>query len=195
MSFPVLLDACVLIPMPTADLMLRLAEAKQFRPLWSEEILDETERNLISGLGLPPEKARSRVTTMRTYFPDAMVRNYEPLTNAMTNDPKDRHVLAAAVRSGAELIVTFNKKDFPSESVAPYDLDVRNPDDFLLDQLDLSPESVTTAVHNLLHDAHHPPMTMDAYVEKLTGCGMPLFARSLALELSRDRQRRPSASK
>ncbi|MGY4844783.1 hypothetical protein ACW9PK_08500 [Kocuria sp. MNB10] len=67
----------------------------------------------------------------------ALVENYESLVPAMTNDPKDRHVLAAAVRSRAELIVTSNQKDFPATALKPYDVAVRSPDDFLLDQLDL----------------------------------------------------------
>ncbi|WP_216594092.1 PIN domain-containing protein [Kocuria marina] len=66
-----------------------------------------------------------------------MVENYESLVPAMTNDPKDRHVLAAAVRSRAELIVTSNQKDFPATALKPYDVAVRSPDDLLLDQLDL----------------------------------------------------------
>lgn len=135
MSFPVVLDACVLIPMPTADLLLRLATAKQFRPLWSNKILDEVERNLVKKLNIKPSQARSRVDAMRNFFPDALVEHYEGLIPAMTNDPKDRHVLAAAVRAGAELIVTSNTKDFPATTLNPYDIGVRSPDDFLLDQL------------------------------------------------------------
>lgn len=137
MTFPVVLDACVLVPMPTVDLLLRLGAAKQFRPLWSAEILEETERTLVSKLNQRPEKARSRIDAMTDHFPDALVTDYESLTPSMTNDPKDRHVLAAAVRSSAELIVTFNRKDFPVTSTAPFDIDVRTPDDFLLEQVNL----------------------------------------------------------
>lgn len=73
MAFPVLLDACVLVPIQTTDLLLRLASTKLFRPLWSDEILNETERNLIGKLAMSPDRARARMDTMRRVFPDAMV--------------------------------------------------------------------------------------------------------------------------
>lgn len=179
MSFPVVLDACVLIPMPIADLLLRLATAKQFRPLWSEDILDEVERNLVRKLNKDPSRARHRVDAMRTFFPDALVENYESLVPRMTNDPKDRHVLAAAVRAGAELIVTLNGKDFPTTSLRPYDIGVRSPDDFLLDQLDLDSETVCAITHEVVADMRNPKVTWDDYVRGLSSSGLPLFANKL----------------
>lgn len=145
--------------MPTLDLLLRRGAAQQFPPLWSAEILEETERSLVNKLGEPPQKARSRVEAMVTNFPDALVSDYEHLIPAMTNHPKDRHVLAAAVRSGAELIVTFNTKDFPVASSTLFDIDVRTPDDFLLDQLDLDPDAVVSAVKKTLATMQHPPVS------------------------------------
>lgn len=179
MAFPVLLDACVLVPIQTTDLLLRLASTKLFRPLWSDEILNETERNLIGKLAMSPDRARSRMDTMRRVFPDAMVTEYEALTANMTNDPKDRHVLAAAVRSGAEVIVTFNRKDFPAFSVAPYDIGVLTPDDFLLDQLDLAPDVVVSTVDAILRDLQSPSMSLNQYLAGLTRCGLSLFSHAL----------------
>lgn len=68
-----------------------------------------------------------------------MVTGYESLIDGMTNDPKDRHVLAAAVRANAEVVVTFSLRDFPEPALKPYDIVAVHPDDFLLDQLDLYP--------------------------------------------------------
>lgn len=101
MRFPVLLDACVLVPYPLCDLLLRLADADMYRPLWSAQILDEVERTLINRMGVSPAKARRRLDQMRSAFPTASVEGYQDLVPAMTNDPKDRHVLAAAVRARA----------------------------------------------------------------------------------------------
>jgi len=81
---------------------------------------------------------------MRSAFPNAVVKDYEDLIPAMTNDPKDRHVAAAAVRGGAALIVTANIRDFPPESLEQYDIEAVHPDDFLQDQFDLDP-TVTVA--------------------------------------------------
>lgn len=173
MSFPVVLDACVLIPMPIADLLLRLATAKQFRPLWSDEILNEVERNLVKKLHKDPHSARTRVNAMRDFFPDALVENYESLVPAMTNDPKGRHVLAAAVRSRAELIVTSNQKDFPTTALKPYDVAVRSPDDFLLDQLDLDPSTVVRIAKEVVADMRNPTITWNGYLEGLARAGLP----------------------
>lgn len=81
---------------------------------------------------------------MRTAFPNAAVDGYHDLIAAMSNDPKDRHVLAAAIRGGAALIVTANIRDFPTAALDPYDIDAVHPDDFLQGQLELAP-AVTIA--------------------------------------------------
>jgi predicted nucleic acid-binding protein len=118
-QYIVALDACVLLPMPMADTLLRLAEEPAFYlPRWSEETIREIHRNL-QKWGYTPAQADRRVQTMNAMFEDAQVTGYEPLLGSMKNDPKDRHVLAAAVRSGAHAIVTDNTKDFPPETVEP----------------------------------------------------------------------------
>lgn len=142
----VLLDACVLLPYQLSDLLLRLADAELYEPLWSEEILTEVERNLIDRFDVPAEKASRRVGSMRSAFPNAVIEGYEELVSAMTNHPKDRHVAAAAVRGGAALIVTVNLRDFPPESLAQYDIEAIHPDEFLLDQFDLSPDTTMATV-------------------------------------------------
>jgi hypothetical protein len=88
---------------------------------------------------------------MATYFPDARVTGYEELIGSMTNHPKDRHVLAAAVAGRADGLVTENIKDFPPESVAHLGVTVTGQDDFLLRLLELHPESVLGALRR-----HHP---------------------------------------
>jgi hypothetical protein len=126
------LDACVLIPMPVADTLLRLAEPPAlYEARWSEHILAEVTRNLIGRFGKSPEKARYRESAMRKFFPDSLVRDYEPLISEMKNHPKDRHVLAAGVASRAGYVVTFNLKDFPSEAVGKYDIAAIGPSAFL----------------------------------------------------------------
>ena len=179
MAFPVVLDTCTLFPIGLADLLLRLAEAKVFRPLWSVEILGELERNLISKGKASPVLARKRVAAMRQAFPDAMVENYEDLVTATTCDPKDRHVMAAAVRSNAELIVTFNLKDFPVTALRDYDLEAISPDDFLLDQLDLFPEITLGCLAQQAADYRNPRFTLFELVNALDQIGLPLFCAAV----------------
>jgi len=115
----VVLDACVLVPIRLATTLLWLAEAGLFQPLWSEPILDEVQRNLPK-VAVAPEQADRRVAMMREAFgAEALIDGFDDLIDQMRCDPKDRHVLAAAVRGGADTVVTFNLKDFPDEAGAP----------------------------------------------------------------------------
>jgi predicted nucleic acid-binding protein len=109
------LDACVLYPIGLRDTLLNLAEAGCYRVLWTEEILTETSRNIVEDTpGLTAEHLDKTFAAMRRAFPEAMVEGYEHLVDSMTNDPKDRHVLAAAVAAEADVIVTLNTRPLPS---------------------------------------------------------------------------------
>ena len=113
----VVLDACVLVPIRLATTLLWLAEAGLFQPMWSEQISDEVRRNLPK-VGVAPDTADHRVSMMRNAFDDeAMIDDFAHLLEDLTCDPKDRHVLAAAIRGGADTILTFNQKDFPKADV------------------------------------------------------------------------------
>lgn len=159
-----MLDANVLIPIRLTDLLLRLAEAETYRPLWSDQVLGEVERNLPRVTGVSARHAQRRVDTMRAAFPDALVTGFEPLIEDMTNDPKDRHVLAAAVRANAEIIVTANRKDFPDAACGPYEISVVSPDEFLLDQLDLYEGATMQCVRELVADLRQPPVSMSSFL-------------------------------
>ena len=128
----VLLDAYVLVPMPLADTLLRLAAGPHlYLPKWTDQIMDEVSRTLRQDFGLSGEKTSYRENELRRHFPEAWITGYEHLIPAMTNHPKDRHVLAAAAHGGAGLVVTYNVKDFPVSSVAPYSITVQGPSAFL----------------------------------------------------------------
>jgi predicted nucleic acid-binding protein len=134
--------------MPLADTLLRMAEAPRlYLPKWSQMIMDEVTRNLITKWNMEPEKARRREAEIRRHFPEAWVDGFEPLIDVMTNDPKDRHVLAAAVRSHSELIVTYNRRDFPDASVRPWEIDVQGPSTFLRGIYDLDRGLFVHKVH------------------------------------------------
>jgi predicted nucleic acid-binding protein len=146
------LDACVLIPMPVVDTLLRLAEEEFYFPRWSEEILAEVEAVLTRKYSIPPEKVARRIGVMREHFPEAMVHGYEPLIEIMKNDPKDRHVLATAVRCGAHAIVSNNKKHFPDECLRPYGLECLTADEFIQHQYHLDPDLFITKLREQASD-------------------------------------------
>ncbi len=160
MPFTALLDACVLYPVGIRDTLLTVAETGLYRPVWSAHILDETRRNILADLpDLHPDQLDRTFNAMHRAFPDAIVTGYEALTTVMINHPKDRHVLAAAVTGGAQVIVTYNQRDFPPAACDPYRIDVQHPDEFLDYALELNPETVITAIAYQAHKRHHPPAT------------------------------------
>lgn len=140
-DYPAILDACVLLPMPLADTLLRMAETPRlYLPKWSADIMAEVSRNLA---GPPwnksPEQIQHREDQLRLHFPEAWIEGYESLVERMPIDPKDRHVLAAAVISGTKLIVTYNARDFPKASLAPWGIERQGPSTFLTSLYDLDP--------------------------------------------------------
>jgi hypothetical protein len=126
--------------MPVCDTLLRLAEDPAFYvPRWTDDILREL-RSTLARMGYTHAQADRRITAMETAFEDARVTGYEALIASMTNDAKDRHVLAAAVRCAANAIITDNVRHFPRPSVKPYDIDVLTADDFLVHQFHVNEE-------------------------------------------------------
>ncbi len=182
MSFPAFFDTNVLYGALLNDFILELACQGLFRPLWSEDVLFELAKNLVKN-GEDPVLVEKRVHTMEQYFADAMVTGYGDLVPTMTNDEKDRHVLAAAVRGGAEVLVTFNTRHFPAASVEPFDLEVVNPDHFLLDQLDLHYAPTLRALVELVEGYGSPAMTVDDFLLALTRAGVPKFADAARAKL------------
>ncbi len=140
--FASVLDASVMAPMPVADTLLRLAEYDPpfFGPLWSRDILNEVKRTILK-FGCTEAQASRRIDAMNEAFPEALVTGYETLIDAMQNDPKDRHVLAVAVRAGADCIVSDNIKHFQKEALQPFGLECLTAQDFLLHQYHLDPDT------------------------------------------------------
>jgi hypothetical protein len=132
-DFRVVLDACVLANFAVADVFLRFAEEPRlFLPRWSEEILTETWRTHVKDLGWPERLAGAFDQVLREHFPEALVTGYDWLIDHCQNDPKDRHVLACAIQAKAEVITTFNVRDFPAESLLPWNIVAMHPQDQLL---------------------------------------------------------------
>jgi predicted nucleic acid-binding protein len=172
--FPAFIDTNVLFGAYLCDTMLCLAEAGTYRPLWSAGVMDELERNLLER-GLPSEAITHRLAEMTSAFPDAQVTGYEALIERMACDPKDKHVLAAAVRADAEVFVTFNDKHFPELATASYDVVVVTPDDFLLDQLDLYPGITVGALGAQARGHKSPPMSVEELLGYLARAQSPQF--------------------
>lgn len=185
--FSAFLDTCVLVPIATADLLLRLAEAGLFRPLWSAAILDELERALISvHPDLASGGAQRRVEQMTHAFIDAQVTGWESITeNLDLPDPDDNHVLAAAIAGRADIIVTNNIRHFPDLVLNQHGLEAQSLDEFLLNQLDLSRDVTLRVLTEQAQAARRPPLAPAELLQDLERSGVPSFATEAATQLWR----------
>lgn len=146
--FTVIYDACVLYPAPLRDLLMHLALTGAYRARWSEQIHDEWTRNVLRNRPDVSETQLYRtVGLMNRAIPDSLVNDYEPLVQGLDlPDEDDRHVLAAAIKCGASVIVTYNLKDFPAEILKRFEIEALHPDVFLSDIWDLDQAAVLKAV-------------------------------------------------
>jgi predicted nucleic acid-binding protein len=146
MSVVALLDADVLVNAAIRDTLLRAAERDMYRLALTDQILTEMQRALEDNLGRTRDQTTYLVSEIRRSFEGNIVEGYEGLMAAVTNHPKDRHVLAAAVRAGAEIIVTFNTQDFPAAACTPYGIEGQRPATFLLDLWDRDPTTMAAII-------------------------------------------------
>jgi len=170
----VLLNANVLYPAALRDLLVRLAIAGAMEARWTDTIHDEWTRNVLANR---PDLSRERIERTRDLMnaavPDCLVTGYEPLIETLSlPDPDDHHVLAAAIRSGAELILTFNARDFPTPALALHDLVIQHPDEFVLRLLDESELAVREAARRHRAALRNPPKSVDDYLATLAEAGL-----------------------
>jgi predicted nucleic acid-binding protein len=144
-EYGAVLDACVLVPMPLCDTLLRFAEEPAlYRPFWSEQILSEVASALKNKLHLTDEQVARRLSRMREAFPESCIgvpSGMDKLFDCMP-DGSDRHVLCAAVKAPAHAIVTLNKRHFPEDCLKSYGVLRHTPDEFLVNQYHLNPDIV-----------------------------------------------------
>jgi len=162
-----LLDACVLYPVGLRDTLLSVAQAGAFRPLWSAQIIAETRGAIVSSVpDVDPARIDRMLADMQAAFPDATVSGYERLLGDMANHPSDRHVLAAAVRGRATVIVTWKVRHFPRRACAPQGVCVQTPDQFLTTLFGESADSVFDALQNQSRRYVAPPISVDKILRR-----------------------------
>lgn len=179
--FTAIFDACVLYPAPLRDLLMWLGLSGLFRARWSRHIHDEWKRNLMLNR---PDLTKAQVDRtsdlMDRAIPDGSVDGYEDLIAGLTlPDLDDCHVLAAAIRCGASVIVTFNQRDFPSESLAPYGVESQHPDEFVGNLFDLDAAAVVAAARRQRAQLKNPTIEADRYLDILFKQGLVQTSRIL----------------
>ncbi len=181
----VVLDANVLFPASLRDLLLRCAEQRLYRLQISEQIWEEVVRNLGAIARLTGEQVRRLHAEVQEFLRsyDFLVTGYEPLIPTLTNHPKDRHVLAVAVHVDAQLILTFNLKDFPISALAPFGVVAEHPDTLLTRLYDGQPDILQQIVHDQAAALKNPPLTASDVLDTLAQ-HIPVFATRLRASLT-----------
>lgn len=145
-----------------------------FQAKWTNAIHEEWIRNLLQNR---PDLSRQRLEqtrdSMNTYILDSLVTGYEELIPTLQlPDENDRHVLAAAIRGGSSVIVTYNLKDFPESALSPYGIEAQHPDSFILSLLQLDEEQVCETIRQQRLDLKNPPKTAQDVLDTFEALGL-----------------------
>jgi len=167
-------DANVLYPAELRSFLMYLALIGVFRAKWSHDVHEEWISNLLLNR---PDLTRQQLERTRALMDrsavDALVTGYESLIpQLILPDEDDRHVLAAAIHAGANVIVTKNLKDFPMEAVQEFNIEPQHPDEFILHLLEFAPEDVCDAAETHCRSLKNPPKTMVEYLAMLEAQGL-----------------------
>ena len=180
-NFTVVYDACVLYPAPLRSLLMYLALSGHFRARWSNDIHDEWIRNVLNQRkDLTIEQLQRTRDLMNRHVPGCLVDGYESLIPGIAlPDQDDRHVVAAAIQTRAEAIVTFNLKDFPDQALARYNIRAIHPDDFIMDLCDLELACVIKAAQQHRASLKNPPFNSAQYLDCLLKQKLPQTVATL----------------
>lgn len=181
--FTCVLDTNVIYPLEIRDLLFWFAYYDLYTPKWSVHIFEEWE-DVMKRKNVPSLEISKRINRANQAFPDALVTNYDKLIDGLElPDSDDRHVLAAAIKTNANVIVTNNVKDFPEEYVNSFGLAVKTADDFLTDIIDLNPEAATSAFKELVLNRTNPDLDQFEVLDILRNRGLLNTANYLHSQL------------
>ena len=154
---------------------MHLAMTGLFRARWTDRIHDEWIRNVLANRpDLKADQLQRTRELMDAHTLDCLVTGYETLIAGLTlPDPDDRHVLAAAIRANANVIVTFNLKDFPATVLDEYGVEPQHPDEFITHLIDLDAGLVCAAVRCQRQSLKNPPKSVAELLDTLQAQGLP----------------------
>ncbi|MEE8058498.1 MAG: PIN domain-containing protein [Pseudomonadales bacterium] len=174
-KYTVVYDACVMYPAPLRSLLMYLALSDQFRARWTDMIHDEWTRNLLVAR---PDLSAGKLQRVRdlinAHVRGCLVTGFEALIPDIDlPDKDDRHVVAAAIHTGAHAIITFNLKDFPKQILATYQLKAIHPDDFIRELMESNISVVIEAVRQHRASLKNPPFSKSEYLDCLLKQQLP----------------------
>ncbi len=184
MAFVAIYDANVLYPGSLRDLLIRLGQTGLFQAKWTDQILDEMIDAIVAAQPDLADRLQRTRELMNRAIRDVRVNGYEHLIDSLQlPDPDDRHVLAAAIRANAQVIVTSNLKDFPAQELEPYDIEAQSPDEFVLHVLELAPARVVSTIEDQARALKSPATTPDDLLDRLRAVGLPRAVAAIRHQL------------
>jgi len=176
----VVYDANLLYPFHLRNLFVQLGVDYLVSPRWTDTIHDESMRNLVADGRVSSERLLQTRELMQRALPGATVVGFEHRIDSLSlPDADDRHVLAAAIESGAEAIVTFNVKHFPNDALARFGIAARHPDEFLCALYAEDPEAVRAALEVARQNLSVTTPDEGSFITVLERQGLPRFVREL----------------
>jgi PIN domain len=177
-NFTVLYDANIFFGAFRQTVIIHLAQAGIYRAKWTEDIHQEWMRNLrekYPDLGI--EKIQRIRGLIDAAVPDCLVHGYRRLVAGLElPDSNDRHVLAAAIKSGAQVIVTCDVNHFPDETLSEYDIQAQHPDDFLMYQKEENLSAVLSQLRRCRKEHRNPAYSVDEFIDKFRASDLSLSA-------------------
>lgn len=177
--FTAFVDACSLADVLRRDLLLTLASAGFFRLRWSPLVLDEVERAIRRIKAGDGEESAAKQAfrargAMERAFPEASIDDFDAFLPvcARLPDPGDAHIVAAAMKTQAAVIVTENLKHFPGEVIGSLNMEVRSSDVFLADTIALEPGRAVKAVRMMRERYARPEMTARHLLARMESRGL-----------------------
>lgn len=171
----VVYDANVLFSGSLRDLLMQLAVTRVVRAFWSDDIHEEWIRSLLKKRpGLTRERLERTRRRMDEHSEGSLVYDYQDIIPTLRlPDPNDRHVLAAAIRAGATVIVTYNRDDFPSEILSSYGIEAISPDEFVIRLTQNKATEVLEAARFHRESLTRPSKSVDDYLATLENQRLP----------------------
>ncbi|MEV0649754.1 PIN domain-containing protein [Phytomonospora sp. NPDC050363] len=177
----VIYDACALYGNSVRDLLLRIGLARLVQPKWTDTILDELDRAL-ERRPVAQEKRQRLRERINEAVPDCLVTGYESLIEGLKlPDVDDRHVLAAAIKAGADTIVTSNLADFPASALEPWNIVAESPDEFVLNLIDLDERVIYSSIQQIADSRSRPPEAFEDVLTQLERSGLVQSCAELRL--------------
>lgn len=173
------IDTNVLHQLWARDILLWFAYHDILKPIWTDDIIREWS-NLMIKKGVPRSIITKRTEGINDAFPDAKVSGYDVLLEKLhLPDKNDRHILAAAIISKAEYIITYNLKDFPSEVLSGYNVNAITPDSLISKCIEQNLDLANTAIKDLIETKSNPKLTNSELIDILQNNGLVNTAKLL----------------